>query len=179
MGKRSRKRMAVGEQEADGARTAATRAERDEARRRRVAAEKASGGQPIRSARGGKGERPPAPWGKFPLVELVVLVGIVLIVIGVITWGRQGQTMLIAGFALASLAGLELSVREHFAGFKSHTTLLAGAVGVIVMTITFVLSGGGAAGYYAAVAVGAVVFGLCFWRLRETFKRRSGGLGFR
>ena len=27
--------------------------------------------------------------------------------------------------------------------------------------------------------IGAVVFGVCFYALREMFKRRSGGLGFR
>jgi hypothetical protein len=27
--------------------------------------------------------------------------------------------------------------------------------------------------------IGAVVFGICFYTLREVFKRRSGGFGFR
>ena len=27
--------------------------------------------------------------------------------------------------------------------------------------------------------IGAVVFGVCFYALREVFKRRSGGFGFR
>jgi hypothetical protein len=27
--------------------------------------------------------------------------------------------------------------------------------------------------------IGGLVFGLAFWALREAFKRRSGGLGFR
>ena len=44
------------------------------------------------------------------------------IVIGAITWGRQGQTMVAAGVVLASLGGLELSIREHFGGYRSHTT---------------------------------------------------------
>ena len=178
MGKRSRKRMAAGE-DSGGAPT--TRAERDEARRKRAAAAKAAGGQKpaLRGRPGSRGERPPAPWGTFPLVEIVVLVGIILIVAGAIVWGRQGQTMLIAGFVLASLAGLELSVREHFAGYKSHTTLLAGAPAVLVMTLTFVLSGGGRSAYWIALVAGVAVFGLCYWRLREAFKRRSGGLGFR
>ena len=160
--------------------TPTTRAERDEARRK-VARRASQAGAASSSRRGRPGidERPPAPWGSFPLVEVVVFVGIVMIIAGAIIWGRQGQTMLIAGFALAALAGLELSVREHFAGYRSHTTLLAGAVGVIVMTLTFLLSGGGASAYYIALGAGVVVFGLCYWRLREAFKKRSGGLGFR
>ncbi len=176
MGKRSRKRMAAGE--SAGA-VPTTRAERDEARRKVAARKQAGAASTSRRGRPGIDERPPAPWGNFPLVEVVVFIGIVMIIAGAIIWGRQGQTMLLAGFALAALAGLELSVREHFAGYKSHTTLLSGAVGVIVMTLTFLLSGGGASAYYVALGVGAVVFGLCYWRLREAFKKRSGGLGFR
>ena len=34
--------------------------------------------------------------------------------------------MIAAGVALASLAGLELSIREHLAGYRSHSTVLAG-----------------------------------------------------
>ena len=42
----------------------------------------------------------------------------------------RGQALLGTGLVLASLAGLELSVREHFAGFRSHTALLTAAAGV-------------------------------------------------
>ena len=33
--------------------------------------------------------------------------------------------MLIAGLVLGSLAGLELAAREHFASYRSHSSLLA------------------------------------------------------
>src|SRR5919109_3234530 len=70
-------------------------------------------------------ERPPAPWGSFPLSELMILIGVVLIVWGVLS-GRDGQDRLIAGLAVASLGGAELALREHLAGYRSHSTLLAG-----------------------------------------------------
>ncbi len=80
------------------------------------------------------------------------------------------------GVALGCLAGLELSIREHFAGYRSHTTLLAGA--------GFVFTVG--ALYYAAhllliacLAVGAAVFLACFVALRRAFQRASGGLSYR
>src|SRR4051812_6261855 len=176
MGKRSRKRMAEG---ADDVGT--TRAERDEARRRRAQAQRRGEETPTRRRPGRTRieDRPPAPWGKFPLVELVVLIGIVFIVIGAITWGKQGQTMVAAGVALASLGGLELSIREHFGGFRSHTTLLAGAAGVALMVLTFVIAGADRTAYWIAIAVGAGVFAVVFWLLRQVFKRRSGGVGFR
>jgi hypothetical protein len=158
-----------------------TRAERDEARRMRAQAQRRGEKTPERRRPGRTRieDRPPAPWGKFPLVELVVLLGIIFIVIGAITWGRQGQTMIAAGVALASLGGLELSIREHFGGFRSHTTLLAGAAGVGVMVLTFVIASPDRNAYWIPILLGVGVFALVFWLLRQVFKRRSGGVGFR
>jgi hypothetical protein len=118
-------------------------------------------------------DRPPAPWGKFPLAELTILAGIVALAIGVI----GGRTTAIGlGVALAGLGGMEVAIREHFAGYRSHTTLLAGTV--------FVFTVGGL--YYAAhqilalaLAVGAVGFAIAFYLARRAFQRASGGLSFR
>ena len=85
--------------------------------------------------------------------------------------------MIACGLTLASLAGLELSIREHLAGFRSHSTVLAGAVTLVAL----------AAGYFLLpsslfalnLPIGAVVFGIAFYAFREVFKRKSGGLGFR
>lgn len=118
-------------------------------------------------------ERPPAPWGSFPLAELTVLAGIVALVVGVV---GKSLTALALGVVLAGLGGLEVSVREHFAGYRSHTTLLAGTV--------FVLSTGGlfyAAGLILAVclAIGAAAFAASFYAFRRAFQRASGGLSFK
>lgn len=86
--------------------------------------------------------------------------------------------MIGAGLMLGMLAGLELSVREHFAGYKSHTTVLAGAVAVAVLALGFFLLPGGWPQGVNLVA-GATAFAATFYLLREAFKRRSGGLGFR
>ncbi len=88
-----------------------------------------------RRARGDRpDERPPAPWGSFPLVELVVLIALVLLVLGFFfVQGERGALMIGVGVALGSLAGLELSIREHFAGYRSHTTLLSGVVAALVL----------------------------------------------
>jgi hypothetical protein len=131
-----------------------------------------------RTAPGGKPERPPAPWGSFPLVELVVMFAIVLLIAGFFVQGTRGVTMIGAGLMLGMLAGLELSVREHFAGYKSHTTVLAGAVAVAVLALGFFLLPSGWTQGVNLVA-GATTFAAAFYLLREAFKRRSGGLGFR
>jgi hypothetical protein len=121
-------------------------------------------------------ERPPAPWGSFPLVELVVLLALVMLTVGFFIQGTRGLTMLVAGITLGALAGLELSIREHFAGYKSHTTVLAGAVTVVPLALGFFFVGWAPA---VAFAVAVVVFVAGLYLFREAFKRRSGGLGFR
>jgi hypothetical protein len=123
--------------------------------------------------RGRTDELPPAPWGSFPLAELTILAGIVMLAIGLI--GRH-PTAIGVGVVLAGLGGLEVAVREHFAGYRSHTTLLAGAVFVLVV---------GALLYLASLilaiclGVGAVAFFASFLALRRAFQHASGGFSFR
>src|SRR3954447_15611198 len=176
MGKRSRKRGGG----VDAAASPTTRAERDAARRRRaeVASRREAEGRPAPRRRPGRTsieDRPPAPWGSFPLVELCVLVGIILMVSGFIVRGERGTTMVIGGMALASLGGLELSIREHFGGFRSHSTLLAGAVALAALVGTYFISGN----RVLMLPVGAIVFFGAFVVFRQVFVRRSGGVGFR
>jgi hypothetical protein len=162
MGRRSRKR---GE---------STRAERDAARRERAAAP-----TPRPRARPGRptaGERPSAPWGNFPLSELVILLGIVLILWGAAR-GSGGEEMLAAGLVIASLGGGELALREHMSGYRSHTSLIAGAAAFVVVTV--VALGLGPVKVWVLVVLGVAVFAGTFYAMRELFKRRSGGLGFR
>src|SRR5215207_11672731 len=182
MGKRSRKRTgaaaAAGELPKGGG---TTRTERDAARARRATAVRRRAAEPERAGRPARrsprGERPPAPWGSFPLVEICVLLAIVLLVGGFVSGGNRGATMVFAGLAIGSLAGLELAIREHFAGFRSHTTLLAGAIAVFVGTLAAVASG--KILLPVLLGVGLLVFGVAFVLFRRAFRRASGGLSFR
>jgi hypothetical protein len=156
-----------------------SRADRDAARQQRAEAmARGEGPSSRRRSRPGKTsfeDRPPAPWGKFPLVELCVLLALVLGVLGFVQGGRRGFVLLGCAMALGSLAGLELSIREHFAGYRSHTTVLAGALAVAA----------GAGLWFAhlpqvaILPVAVAVFAAAFFALREVFRRRSGGYGFR
>jgi hypothetical protein len=162
MGRRSRKR---GE---------STRAERDAARRERAASTqpppRSRAGRPSASA------RPPAPWGNFPLSELVILIGIVLILWGAAR-GSGGEEMLAGGLVIASLGGGELALREHMAGYRSHSSLLAGVAAFVAVTV--VALGLGPVQLWVLVILGVAVFAGTFYAMRELFKRRSGGLVFR
>jgi hypothetical protein len=120
-------------------------------------------------------ERPPAPWGSFPLVEIVILVALVLLLTGFFISGTRGTVMILAGVSLASLAGLELVLREHFAGYRSHSSVLAGSLAVVALGVGFWLAWPPA----LQIGVAVVVFLVSFYLFREAFKRRSGGVGFR
>ena len=119
---------------------------------------------------------PKAPWSPFPLTELVVLLAMGLIVAGVLTDGGRRGALLGCGFALVSLAGLELAVREHFAGYRSHSTLLGAACAIVVDAPLFLLTD---LPQVLLLVIGVGVFALVLTRMRRAFRARSGGLGFR
>src|SRR6266481_4824579 len=112
----------------------ATKGQRRKRRRRGTAGPPPAQNQPAavaagdaqrpRTARRRPGdERPPAPWGSFPLTEIVIFIGVVLLAAGFFVTPPQGFVMIAVGLGLASLAGLELTIREHFAAYRSHTLL--------------------------------------------------------
>jgi hypothetical protein len=149
-----------------------TKKRKGKRRKRAAPAEKRSAPAPSRRVAAAD-DRPPAPWGSFPLAELVILAGIVSLIVGVV---GQHPTGIGLGVALAGLGGLEVAAREHFAGYRSHTTLLAGAVFVLTVGGVFYLADQILA---VALAVGAVAFAIAFYLARRAFQRASGGLSFR
>jgi len=128
------------------------------------------------AARRGPGGRPSAPWGDFPLSEIVIFIGILLLIAGFFVPPPQGFVMIAVGLALGSLAGLELAIREHFAGYRSHTLLLAAGVGVPVFGVLFIVT---AVPTPICVAAGLLAFGGSAWLFTQAFRRRSGGALFR
>lgn len=69
-------------------------------------------------------ERPPQPWHPLPLSELLILVGAVAVVVG-LRRGSSGHAVLLAGIGAAAIGTLEVTLREHLGGYRSHTVLLA------------------------------------------------------
>jgi hypothetical protein len=156
---------------------------RQRRKRRRRVAEPPSGAETLAApapkpptARRRKDGPPPAPWGDFPLSEIVIFIGIVLLIAGFFVAPPQGFVMIAVGLGLGSLAGLELSIREHFAAYRSHTLLLSAAVGVPVFGLLFVATKFSPA---ICVAVGALAFGGAAWVFASAFRRRSGGALYR
>lgn len=75
------------------------------------------------------GPRPQAPWHPWPLSEMLILIGAIGTVVGMIRLGHGGITnggpVLFAGLAAVVLGTLEITWREHNAGYRSHTLILA------------------------------------------------------
>jgi len=93
--------------------------------RPRGAAERGAGGwrDPL-----SVGERPQAPWHPLPLSELLILVGAIGTVIGLdrLSHGgiAHGGPALFAGIAAVLIGTVEVTLREHLSGYRSHTLIL-------------------------------------------------------
>jgi len=130
-----------------------------------------------RTYRARRSEAPPAPWAPVPLAEISILIGLALLIAGLVTGVHvpRGQALVSGGVLLIGLASLEVSVREHIGGYRSHTTLLAGAAAI---TTLFVLWEATGLPRYVLAVVALSVFTFVWRLLRGVFMRR-GGLNFR
>ncbi len=131
---------------------------------------------PVAGRRSRTLEAPKAPWAPVPLGEIAILAGMVAIVAGFLRGGDRAGRLLVIGFALVSVAGLELAVREHRAGYRSHSSLLAGAAAILLVVPFFFLT---AVPYEVLLVLGVACFVAAFRGLRTLFARRAQGLGFR
>ena len=120
-------------------------------------------------ARRAPGERPRPPWHPFPLVELCVLIGLVLLVWGLIRGDAAGRVLLVCGMALASLGGVETALREHFGGYASHALLLAALPAVLTAGVLFFAG----APWPLIPLAAALVLGAAWPFLRRAHRRRS------
>lgn len=114
---------------------------------------------------GAYGERPPSPFGGVPVSEIAILAGAVALIIGVI---RHGGPALIGGLLLCLLGVGEVTAREHFSGYRSHTVLLAAIPAVVAEFVIVLTVGTPRVRVLLLVPVGAV-FAACAWFLRRRF----------
>lgn len=71
------------------------------------------------------GERPQAPWHPLPLSELLILVGIIGAVVAFLRGVASNAALLGAGIGAVAIGTIEVSLREHLGGFRSHALMLA------------------------------------------------------
>jgi hypothetical protein len=84
------------------------------------------------------GERPRAPWHPLPLSELLILVGAIGTIVGLSRGFSNAGPPLIAGLAAVAIGTVEVTLREHLSGYRSHTIVLA-VLPVIVLDSVAVL----------------------------------------
>jgi hypothetical protein len=120
-------------------------------------------------------EAPKAAWSPFPLTELCILLSIVLIVLGFFTTGDRRGVLLGGGFLLVTLAAGELALREHFAGYRSHTVLLSSMCAILAAIPVWALP----VPQELVILVAVLAFAAAMVPLRRAFIRRRGGVGFR
>jgi len=90
------------------------------------------------------GERPRAPWHPLPLSELLILVGAIGALFGLKRGVNSGGPPLLAGIAAVLIGTVEVTLREHLSGYRSHALILTllpvivfhSAVVLIVGTLT-------------------------------------------
>ena len=115
---------------------------------------------------GREGERPESPFGGLPVSEFAILVGGIALVIG---FFNGGGPALIVGVIVCVLGVVEVTGREHFSGYRSHTLLLA-AIPAVALEAVVVAVFGEPKQRIELLIVVVPVFALLFWLLRRRFQ---------
>jgi hypothetical protein len=71
---------------------------------------------------GREGERPEGLFGGLPVSEAAILIGFIGLVVGFI---QGGGAVIVVSLIVVGLGVIEVTAREHFSGYRSHTILLA------------------------------------------------------
>lgn len=114
---------------------------------------------------GREGERPEGPFGGLPISELAIFAGLIAAIVGFLEGARAP---LIVGLVVCALGVLEVTAREHFSGYRSHTVLLA-AVPAIAVEVGVVVAFGEPRQRALLLVAVVPVFSILFWLLRRRF----------
>ncbi len=93
------------------------------------------------------------------------MIGLIGLVIGFI---QGGGTVIIVALVVVGFGVLEVTAREHFSGYRSHTILLA-AVAAVALVAGLVAIFGAPAQHGLEVVLAAPPFAVFFWLLRRRF----------
>jgi Flp pilus assembly protein TadB len=112
------------------------------------------------------GERPESPFGGLPVSELAIFAGAVGVLVGLVS---AAVPALVVGIVVCTLGVVEVTAREHFSGYRSHATLLAGVPAVAIGIALIALIGGSLTRAPLLIVV-VPLFGVFFWLLRKRFR---------
>jgi hypothetical protein len=122
------------------------------------------------------GERPPAPWHPLPLSEVLILAGAVGAAIGFVKSRHgfsDGGPAVLAGIGAVALGTIEVTLREHRSGYRSHTVMLA-LIPVLLFTTAVVFGLSAVTSvprllFVGLLALDFALFALLFKLLRARF----------
>jgi hypothetical protein len=114
---------------------------------------------------GREGTRPEGPFGAVPVSEVAILLGIIGAVVGFLNGGGPA---LVVGLVVCALGVCEITAREHFSGYRSHTALLAAIPAVAIEAGLVAIFGEPKQRGFLLVVV-VPVFSALFWVLRRRF----------
>jgi hypothetical protein len=119
------------------------------------------------------GERPPSAFGGLPVSELAIFAGLVGTAVG---FFAGNPSALVVGIVVCLLGVVEVTAREHFSGYRSHASLLAGVPAVAVGIGLVAIIGHGSVrrglegANRSALLVIVPIFAVLFWALRKRFR---------
>ena len=96
-------------------------------------------------------------------------VGLGIFVAGMLTGGQRSTWLLGVAVSILAVVVVELCLREHFAGFRSHTLLLAVLPVAILNGLAVLVLGNGWTGA-PVLAAGLALAGALAWRLQRRFR---------
>ena len=114
--------------------------------------------------------RPDAIWAPFPLTEIGITAGLALFALGFVA---STPALVLAGVGVLVVVVAELCLREHFAGFRSHSILL-GLLPVTAVHLGVVSAGAASWRGPLALAVDLVLAGALAWWLQRRFVAAQG-----
>jgi hypothetical protein len=118
------------------------------------------------STLGKYGDPPPNPFGGVPVSEIAIFFGGLATLVGFVS---AAAPVLVTGIVICTLGVVEVTAREHFSGYRSHATLLAG-VPAVAAGVAMIALFGGSLKRGPLLLVVVPVFAILFWLLRKRFR---------
>jgi hypothetical protein len=112
------------------------------------------------------GERPRGLFGAVPVSEVAILGGVVVGGVGLVS---HAKVTIIIGLVICAVGVTEVTGREHFAGYRSHTALLAAVPTVVLEAIVVTVFGDPSDRAWLLLIV-IPVYALLFFPLRHRFR---------
>jgi hypothetical protein len=97
---------------------------------------------------------------------VAILAGAIALIVG---FTQRGGPALIVGLVVCALGVVEFTAREHFSGYRSHTTLLA-AIAVVGVEVAVVAVVGAPRQRLLLLVAIVPVYAVVFWALRRRFQ---------